>query len=377
MKIAFLITHWDNIGGAQIHVRYLARSLVLDGHSVYLLVGGKNPPFIMKDEYGIEVLKIENLDREINPIKDWRSLKELKESLRKIQPDLLTIHSSKAGLLGRLVADSLEVPVIFTAHGWSFTEGIQTGKRIIYIIAEKLGSLLSSKVITVSDYDRKLALSHKIATPLNIQTIHNGVVDVSNELYANPENHPPRLTMIARFQEQKDHATLINALSGLRHLEWELSLIGNGPLLENIKKLVAKNNLDNRVHFLGEREDVEMQLSNSQALLLISKWEGLPLSILEGMRAGLPVIASDVGGVSEVLHNGENGYLIPRNGVDELRNSLEEIITDPILRKTLGDNGRKHYEENFTYELMYKKTFDVYSEAVKSKNQRVEVKFNG
>lgn len=145
-----------------------------------------------------------------------------------------------------------------------------------------------------------------------------------------------RLVMVARFQEQKDHAALFRALAGLTSLPWQLDLIGHGPLEEAAKRLALELGLGEWVRFHGLRNDVAEWLAKAQVFLLITNWEGFPHSILEAMRAGLPVVASDVGRINESVVEGETGFLVPRADVGALRERLSVLLQGPQLRERLG-----------------------------------------
>jgi glycosyltransferase involved in cell wall biosynthesis len=136
--------------------------------------------------------------------------------------------------------------------------------------------------------------------------------------------------------------------------------VGDGPLRADMESLAEKQGLSGRVHFLGQRTDVDRLLARAQISLLATNWEGFPLSILEAMRAGLPVVASDVGGVSEAVQDGETGYVVPRADVHRLRNRLEGLLRSADLRGRLGAAGRARYEQHFTLDHMVEETLEVY-----------------
>jgi glycosyltransferase involved in cell wall biosynthesis len=188
--------------------------------------------------------------------------------------------------------------------------------------------------------------------------------DIPTRLRADPERTPPRLIMVARLGAQKDHTTLLRALAGLRHHPWELDLVGEGPLLGEMKSLAATLGLGARVRFLGQRMDVDQIIAEAQVALLATNWEGFPLSILESMRAGLPVVASSVGGIDEAVCDGETGYLVPRGDVQVLRDRIERLLTDPALRVRMGMNGRTRYEQQFTLDRAVTRTLAVYSDVL-------------
>lgn len=362
MRIAYLITRSDTVGGAHVHVRDLSLALLDAGHEVCVMVGQEGPFTHELSRRGIAHQSVRNLVRQANPWRDLRALWEIRSALASFAPDIVSTHSSKAGCLGRMAAASLGLPVIFTAHGWAFTDGVSRPAARLYRTAERCLAPLATRVITVSDYDRALALRGRVVPPQKLITVHNGMPDIPACLYARPELTPVRLTMIARFEEQKDHATLLRALGGLTQYAWDLDLIGDGPLRHLAERIVSVEQLGGRVRFLGLCHNIAERLAESQIFLLISNWEGFPRSILEAMRARLPVVASDVGGSSESVVENETGFLVPRGDVATLRNRLARLFTDPALRVRLGQGGRKRYEEQFTLGVMLEKTLRVYSD---------------
>jgi glycosyltransferase involved in cell wall biosynthesis len=361
MKIVQVITVSEPIGGAQVHVRDLSRALVELGHEVTVFVGDEGLFTRELRQLGIECHILQHLKRPINPYYDILAAWEIRSQLAKIKPDLVATHSSKAGWLGRLAGYSLGIPTVFTAHGWAFTEGAGKFKQIIYALAEKLAAPLAAKIITVSDYDRNLALRYQVGGVDKLVTIHNGVPDVSEGLWAEPGLSAPRLIMVARLQWPKDHGSLLKALSVLRDIDWEMELVGDGPLRPQMQQIVADLRLETRVRFLGERTDVQQLLAKAQVFVLTSNFEGFPLSTLEAMRAKLPVIATAVGGVGEAVRDGVNGFLVPRGDDKTLAARLRQLLSTPELRVRFGETGRKDFEADFTVMHMVKETLKVYN----------------
>jgi glycosyltransferase involved in cell wall biosynthesis len=129
---------------------------------------------------------------------------------------------------------------------------------------------------------------------------------------------------------------------------------------------VAELGLEDRVSFLGLRTDVSRILATAQVYVLSSRWEGLPRSIIEAMRAGLPVVASDVGGVAELVEDGSTGSLVPRGDVEALAGRLGELLDSAELRLLLGKQGRIRYEAEFTFERMYGSTLASYRDVIEA-----------
>jgi glycosyltransferase involved in cell wall biosynthesis len=364
LRIAFVVTRANPIGGAQIHIQDLAVTLQARGHAPTVILGGGGTLVDMLRGAGVPVMVLPHLVVPIHPVSDLLALREIRAALVSVNPDIVTVHSSKAGILGRIAARGLKIPAILTAHGWSFTPGISAVPAAAYRQIERLAGPLASRIITVSEFDRKLAIDARIADASRIVTVYNGIPDVSHTLRADARAAPPRLVMVARFGRQKDHRTLLHALSGLRSLPWTLDLVGDGPLTAEMVGLSASHGLADRVRFLGQRLDVPEILARAQISVLATNWEGFPLSILEAMRACLPVVATAVAGVPESVADGQTGFLVPRGDVATLRDRIRRLLLDPELRHRQGAAGRREYERRFTLDAFLDRTVAVYEDAL-------------
>jgi glycosyltransferase involved in cell wall biosynthesis len=370
VNITYVITRAHPIGGAQIHVRDLAVSLQAQGHTCSVVTGGTGLFVDMLRAERVPTTILRHLILPIHPVHDALALREIHRALATIRPDLVAAHSSKAGILSRIAARMLGIPVILTAHGWNFTPGIASAPAYMFRQFERWAGPLTSKIIAVSEYDRQLALQAGIVAEKKVVTVYNGMGDVGPELRAHPGQTPVRLVMVARFGAQKDHPTLLRALAGLLDLPWEIDLIGDGELMAQTQALAAELGLSNRIHFLGQRRDVDLLLARAQVSILATNWEGFPLSILEAMRAGLPVIATEVAGIGESVQDGETGYLVPRGDVEVLRDRIRRLLTDATLRTRLGAAGRTRFEQHFTLPLFVQNTLAVYEEVVGARPNR-------
>lgn len=366
MRVVYVITRSDVMGGASVHLLDLAEGVQALGHEVTILVGGNGLVVRRARERGLDCRPLRHLLREISPFQDVLGFFELRRRLRELAPDIVHVHSAKAGILGRLAARSMKIPAIYTAHGWPFTEGVSERRRKLYTGIERLMAKFAQRVITVSDYDRSIALAADVGTPNLLVTIHNGIPEIEPELKVRrDEGEVIRLVMVARFEEPKNHAALLQALSELGGRNWHLELIGDGPNFASMKSLARELGLVDQVTFMGARDDVPDRLSQSEVLLLVSRWEGLPLTILEAMRAGLPVVASDVGGVNEAVSEGETGFLVPRDDCEALRSKMGMLLQSSDLRARMGRAGRRRYEQEFAFDLMLNRTMAVYETVVR------------
>lgn len=280
--------------------------------------------------------------------------------IKKIKPDLIHCNSTTGGIVGRICGLLTRTPVIFTAHGWAFTDGISKPKQIFYKCLEAILSLLTEKIICVSEHDRKIALKVMPFSRKKLITIHNGISDIE-EIYKKKDfsKQELKIVMISRFCPQKDPYTLINAVSDLNKegLNIKLDLYGYGEELQQVLDLIQSCNCSH-IQYKGEISDVTPILKNYDVYSLISNWEGLPIGIIEGIRAGLPIVVSDVGGCSEMIAN--NGYYVKRKDSKDLKEKLKLLYNNKENLSFEGNNSRKLYEKNFTVEKMVQNTLILY-----------------
>jgi len=363
VKIAQVITRMDILGGAQVHVRDLSNQLVSLGCEVSIVTG---PGMYAHHKLDVPCYQSPSLRREIRPFEDVRAIFEVRKILKEIRPDIVATHSSKAGLIGRIAAWSLRIPTVFTAHGWAFTEGVVTKKRMFYIAIEKMIGKITDQVITVSHYDRQLAISNRVLPKHKIKTVHNGVLPIKQTEQLNQNKSPVNILMVARFDVPKRQLNLIRACEKLGDIPWHLSFVGDGTKLEEAQRYVGKRNLHDRVLFYGGMDFIEIPLSKSNVFVLLSDYEGLPLSILEAMQVGLPIIATDVGGVKEAVIDSDNGFLIPKGSEVLLRQRLTQLLTDVSLRESMGQRSKELFIEKFTFKKMLTETKEVYEVVIQN-----------
>ena len=179
-SILYIITRGD-LGGAQTHVFDLVQQLARQGFEVHVAMGNRGPLWEQLAETRVSVHHIPALVRPISATYDIRALRQTVALIRKIKPALITTHSSKAGMLGRMAARRCRIPVIFTAHGWAFTEGVPAGRRRFYVLAERAAARWTDRIICVSEYDRQLALKYGVGRKEQLVTIHNGIPELSED----------------------------------------------------------------------------------------------------------------------------------------------------------------------------------------------------
>ena len=240
MRIAYVVTRSDSVGGASIHVRDMARAMLARGHEVLVLIGGRGPVTAQLEAAGVPFRPLRLLGRPVRPLRDLRALLELAAALRDFAPALVSTHTAKAGWLGRAACARLGLPCLYTPHGWPCGARMPVLPGFFFGLAERAASRWGGLIVCVSEQERDLALERKLAAPGRLVVIHNGVRDVGPELRAGPGGNPVRIVSVARLDQPKDHATLFQALATLQSLDWELELVGEGPLENSLREAAAR-----------------------------------------------------------------------------------------------------------------------------------------
>jgi glycosyltransferase involved in cell wall biosynthesis len=253
---------------------------------------------------------------------------------------------------------------VFTPHGWSIVNRISLKPNPLCCWAESLAGRLGTRVINVCEFERALAQDFGVCPAKTLDVVHNGIPEVAFARVRPIDAQPPVIVMVARFAEPKDHGTLLEALSGLLFMKWRLLLVGEGELEPRVRAQVDRLGLGGRVRILPTETNVNRLLMEAQIFVLSTNFEALPISILEAMRAGLPVVATNVGGISEAVRHEESGLLTRRGDVAGLRDALTRVIAEPALRLALGSAGRRQWAARFTSRTMAARTVEVYQRAL-------------
>ncbi|MCA3184624.1 MULTISPECIES: glycosyltransferase family 4 protein [unclassified Cupriavidus] len=357
-RIAYLITN-SEIGGAQSHVGDLLRAL-RDRTDAIVLAGGDGPLFAAADAVGAKAVVLKRLDNALSAWSAVAAFREVLRELRAARPDLIHVHSAKASALGRLAGWCLHVPVIYTVHGFAFKPAAPLARRLAAGLTEWCLAPLTTRLICVAQAERALAASLPIPAR-HIEVIRNGIPDTV--LRANPGAPLRRIVMVARLKAPKRPDLLIRAFVEADIVDCELIIAGEGPDMDALQTLVTRVASGRRVTLCGPVVDIPALLASAQAFALVSDHEGLPLSILEAMRAGLPVIASDLPGIREQLDNGD-GCLVPDNNVATLASAIRKVAASPELRSTLGARARARWAQDFRLDRMADATWQIYQDVL-------------
>jgi glycosyltransferase involved in cell wall biosynthesis len=355
--ILYIITRAAR-GGAQMHLLNLAVAMK-ESFDVHLAVGEEGFLTEACREKGIVVHILCHMRRSSAVTMDLKAFSQTRRLLKLLRPDLIHVHTFKAGFIGRLAAWTLGIPALYTIHAWLWgTLAVSRFASRVAIPLERFGALCCERIITVSYAGERKVREHHIADETKVVTIHNGICDWPTQAPVRA-NQTPVIIMVARFTPGKDFALLLRAFQPLANRAY-LWLVGDGETREAMEALAVRLGIASSVSFLAERHDVPELLAQADVFVLASETEMLPISILEAMRAALPVVASDVGGVSEEVEHGATGLLVPKGEVGALTNALQLLIGDPELRNRLGRSGRRLFETRFRDSIMTSSTYQLY-----------------
>lgn len=265
-----------------------------------------------------------------------------------------------------LAAYISNIPHIGTIHDIYTME--ERGKRI-YLL--KISSALGTQLVTVSQQMNNYLKGLARFRNGSLQTIENGVdiekfnLPVNKKLYSELNLHPDDIMLICvgRLEKIKGHDVLIQAFSKIKQeSNVKLLIVGDGSYRTDIEKSIIEKGLQNRIRILGHRNDIPELLKLSNCFVLASRSEGLSCSIIEAMAAGLPVIATDVGGNAELVKDGENGYLVQSGNPEALAAKLQILIDNKSIREKCRDISLRLVHEKFSLDTMLTKYIIKYNE---------------
>lgn len=312
------------------------------------------PGSIYKGAYSVH--EIPHLQRNLNLQHDFLAVREAIKLLQRLQPDILSVHSTKAAYIGRLANRWTRFPVVYTLHGLSYITASTWMKRKAAIWLELLFSRLTTSYVFLSKSDANILK----AIPSSKRTIiANGTrqLEVSNELNI-PNQDCPRILWVGRLSSPKDPLRLLNDLAEVQHLEWHLDIVGEGALEEPVRKKIDDFNWNERVTLHGQVLDPGPLYKQASFVVLSSKAEGQPLVILEAMAHGKAVVASDVGAIRELVDEGVTGYLVYHSFTPYVK----YLLKHPEVAQQMGSAALQRHRNHFTLDNMLGKTVAHYEE---------------
>ena len=303
----------------------------------------------------VHMIRVRNFERSIDPRHDLGAFMELRRIAGKVKPDLIHLHSSKAGVLGRWAFNGKKIPLFYTPHGYSFLmSNYKVSRRLSYKMVEKISAIRSCTTISCSEGEHRetLRLTH------NARFVNNGIdLDEMQRMMGSIgscEVDENKIFTLGRICYQKNPALFNEIAEKMPDLRFVW--VGDGELRDVLK---APN-----IEVTGwlNREEALRCSMSSNIFILTSLWEGLPMSLLESMYMEKLCLVNDVIGSRDVIRSGVNGYVC-RTADDYVR-EIRRISENPELFREITTRARKDIEENYTTRIMAQKYREIYEEAL-------------
>jgi glycosyltransferase involved in cell wall biosynthesis len=352
-----------NMGGPALHVAYLTAGLRDRGYDTTLVAGslarGEDSMEFVAEALGVEVERLPGLRRDISPVRDVLAVWRLAQVIRRERPAILHTHTAKAGAVGRVAAmlagDARPPIVVHTFHGHVLRGYFGPVRTFGFRLLERWLARATTALIAVSPEVRDDLVALGVAPREQFTVVRLGIelqarVEVEN---ANGRDETRRMLgigperfmvgWIGRMTGVKRTGDVLLAVKQLRDrgVDSILCLVGDGPEREQVERRAHELGIMRSTLFLGYQENVAQFYAAFDAMVLPSGNEGTPVSAIEALAAGRPVVATKVGGVPDVVRDGEDGFLVDLGAVDQLADALARLAEDPALRTRMGEAGRE------------------------------------
>lgn len=291
-------------------------------------------------------------------IHDVKSVFRIRKLIKEYQPDIVYAHSSKAGAVGRLADIGLKNKCIYNPHGWAFNMRCSKRKKFLYTFIEKIAAHFCDKIVCISDAEKQSALENKICAKSKLQVIYNGI-DIQE--YENkkssgltrrkigiPENAFV-VGMVGRLSQQKAPDVFVKmAVQVKKNISNAYFIIvGSGEMEEKIKNYAAANGIGKSLLVTGWVDEPMDYIELFDVACLLSRWEGFGLVLPEYMMAGKPIVATNVDAIPEIIHDGENGFLVEMDNAEEVCEGICEIYNNDLLRNNIIKQCRSDVKKKY------------------------------
>ena len=363
MKILYIITK-SEIGGAQTYVASLSRYMKDQGHTVGVMASRGGWLEHESLECGVSFFHNKFFANTYNPFRVFRAIQQVRKTIQEFQPDIVHVNSGAASFFGRVAARGLGLKVIYTVHGWSFRKGVPIVQRAVSLLVEKVMRFFTDHVICVSEYDKHNGINQSIINNENSSVIYNGTT-VPLAQSTSQSNEKRRVVFAGRYAPPKRQEVAIQALALLGNLNVELVCAGQGVRERFFKKIAERLGVQDKVTFQSYTPSGMSQLyRTADMLVLISDYEAFPMVIIEAMAHGVPVIASNVGGISEAVDS-QTGVLLDSPDKNSVANAIRSLIENEHRIEKMGSLARERVIDKFSVEEMCNKTKEIYERYIK------------
>ena len=370
-KILFIITK-SEMGGAQRFLYDLITHLDTNNYEILAAAGGKGELLEKLGRENIKTVLIKHFSN-IPGIKNILVFFEILFLIKNFKPIILYLLSSEAGFSGAIAGSFYrllsrrKIKIIYRIGGWAFKEPRNIVIKKTYLLAEKISAPFKNIIITNSKFDRQLAIKNKIAKPEKIVTIHNGL-DVDNPKFLPQEEAREFLGLknhiiigaIANLYKNKGLGYLIHAAAKINNPELKFVIIGDGPEREDLEQLIKETHLENSVFLLGYVDDAYKYMKAFDIFVLPSVKEGQPWTILEAMAAGVPIVATNIAGIPEMLENEKSGLLVEPADPDVLAGAIEQMLIHTSLARECAQNALATVRNKFSLANMVRKNEELF-----------------
>ena len=284
-----------------------------------------------------------------NPLKptNLKAKKQLYKLCQENNYDLIHCHTPVGGVMGRLAGKKFNIPVLYIAHGFHFYKGAPLINNLVYKNIEKHYSKYTDALVVMNDEDYNAALQ------MNAKKVYkiNGIGFCNSKFKNNERNEKlikelgvneedKVLLSVGELNKNKNHIEILNALSEIKDKHFKYFICGRGPLKEKYEQFINEHGLADKVKLLGFRKDVNDILNLTNIFIMPSLREGLPMSIMEAMEKGIPVIASNIRGCKDLIENGVNGILVDLKERNGFKKAICKLLDDENLCKHMGENNK-------------------------------------
>jgi glycosyltransferase involved in cell wall biosynthesis len=368
-KIALVVTRFvAGAGGVA-----LRGALALDRDRFEVTIFAANGGRLLDEASaeGLEVIRLEHMRPEISPLEDRRCVGELIEMFQDQAFDLVHTHSAKAGAVGRIAARRTGVPaIVHTFHGFPFHGFQSRARRAAYIRAERRLGRSTDMFFAVGAQTAADAVRLRIAAPERVRAIlspvASDVVPLTRTSRAEARrllHVPPGMRVVGsvgRLDYQKAPHDLIEAVASIESMPVCAVWIGDGPLRPKMERLIRDKGLSDRFLLVGERDDVSRLLPAFDVFAMSSLYEGLPCAVVEAMLCGIPVVATAVNSVPEVVIPGATGLLARAGDASSLSSALDHLLKEPEEGARMAAAARDLVGDRFTGEVLGRELTEVY-----------------
>lgn len=336
--------------------------LLGDDYTQTLICSGYGQFTEEAEKLGVNIVCINSLVREVSPKKDIASFFAIYKFIKNNNFDIVHTHSSKTGVIGRVAAKLAGVKkIVHTVHGFAYPAAKRKTSKFVYYLMDFFAALCTDHLIVMNDADLKLARKVLPIRNKKIVLINNGVDVNAYNVKMNPDDSNAlkleldiksnniNIVSVGRLSQQKNPELLLKAFEKIDDTRVALYYIGDGPLYKELVDQTENMGISERVHFLGWRKDVQKILPLFDIFILASRWEGMPLAILESMAASVPVICSDIPS-NRFLVESTSGLLFKSDDADDLACKIQLFLSDNDLRIWHATQANMKIKKSFDLE---------------------------